>query len=85
MDFIRKIEEEGTSKTGFDFEALRKFLEKGLPKPEEGDYAELLNEDDPNSDVVVRRRDGTPVFQMARETWEALRREDAADPPGVVS
>lgn len=57
--------------------ALRAFLDKNTPggKPQEGDYAELADENDPNSDVILRRKDGTPRVQMAQEIWEALRAE----------
>ena len=50
--------------------------------PEPGDYATLLDEHDPEGDVVVYRADGTPVAQMARALWDTLR-EDAgnAGPP----
>ena len=38
-----------------------------------GDYAALLDETDPEGDVVVYRADGTPVAQMARALWDTLR------------
>ena len=48
------------------------------PKP--GDYATPLDEHDPDGDVVVYRADGTPVAQMARALWDALREEPRGAP-----
>ena len=39
----------------------------------EGDYAELLDESDENSDVVLRRKNGSPFIMMPRDLWDELR------------
>ena len=38
-----------------------------------GDYATPLDEHDPEGDVVLTRADGTPVAQMPRALWDAMR------------
>lgn len=54
--------------------ALRAELDKhSLPgPPQEGDYAELASEEDPNGIVVIKRKDGTPIMQMARREWDDI-------------
>ena len=39
----------------------------------EGDYAELVNEDEPDGYVRVCRKDGTPVIFAPRALWDKLR------------
>jgi hypothetical protein len=51
-------------------EALR-LLDKLSPplKHEKGDYCEFADDDDPDSLVVFRRKDGTPTMWMPYETY----------------
>jgi hypothetical protein len=38
-----------------------------------GDYAELVDENDENGMVVIRRGDGAPVCWVPRDVWDASR------------
>jgi hypothetical protein len=42
------------------------------PEPRDGDYVELLDENDPEGAVVVRRADGSEVMVTSRATYEAI-------------
>ncbi len=42
-------------------------------KGEEGNTAQLVDENRPDGDVVIKRKDGTPIMTMPRETWDQLR------------
>ena len=41
-------------------------------EPEDGDYCELLDENDPNGAVVIRRKDGRPTLVMSRSAYDEL-------------
>lgn len=55
-----------------DLEGLRRLLNAPLWKAEEGDYAELVDENDEDGAVVIRRKSGAPVAMMPREVWDQL-------------
>ena len=53
---------------------LRQCLEKHpIFKAEEGDYAELADENDEQGIVNLCRKDGTVLMQMPRDVWNELR------------
>ena len=54
-----------------NFDKIRAILDK-YPKLTPGSTVKLLNEDDPNSPVVVVSAKGSPLFFMTQEDWDAL-------------
>lgn len=46
---------------------------QSLPKSEPGDFAEFVDENDPEQGVVLRRKNGAPALIMPLDVWDAAR------------
>lgn len=56
-----------------DLLALKQTLDDIDPvSPEPGDYAELVDENDPNGIVQICRQNGQVMMLMSREVYEAM-------------
>jgi len=55
-----------------DLIALKKMLD-AVPLKLDGETAELVDEDDPEGNVVIKTADGTPTAVMPRNVWDFLR------------
>lgn len=57
-----------------NLDMLRQIIDREpVFEPQEGDYAQLADEENETGLVNVYRKNGTLVLQMPREVWDQLR------------
>lgn len=55
-----------------DLNSIRLRIDTPICKPEEGDYAELVNENDEQGLVRVCSKNGSVVMVIPRDVWDRL-------------
>jgi len=55
-----------------DLNSIRRLIDTPICQPEEGDYAELVNENDEQGLVRVCSKNGSVVMVIPRDVWDRL-------------